>query len=150
MASTLTNLLYHVVFSTKERQNIIESSFRENLYSYMGGIIRGEKGILISIGGTQDHIHIFMKIPPDVSVSHMLKCLKGNSSKWVNENKHSKIHFNWQIGYGAFTVSQSNIEAVIKYIEHQEEHHRKQTFKEELISLLEKNNIEYDERYLWI
>ncbi len=150
MASTLTNLLYHVVFSTKERRNIIESLFRENLYSYMGGIIRGEKGILISIGGTQDHIHIFIKISPDVSVSHMLKCLKGNSSKWVNENKHSKIHFNWQIGYGAFTVSQSNIEAVIKYIEHQEEHHRKQTFKEELISLLEKNNIEYDERYLWI
>ncbi len=149
MASTLTNLLYHVVFSTKERQNIIESSFRENLYSYVGGIVRGEKGILINVGGTNNHIHLFMKVYPAVSISQILQCIKGNSSKWINEKKHTKMHFNWQTGYGAFSVSQSNAGAVINYIEHQEEHHKKQTFKEELIMLLEKHKIEYDEKYLW-
>ncbi len=105
MASTLTNLLYHVVFSTKERQNIIESSFRENLYSYIGGIVRGEKGILINIGGTDNHIHLFMKVSTAVSTSQMLQCIKGNSSKCINEKKHTKMHFNWQTGYGAFSVS---------------------------------------------
>ena len=150
MASTLTNLLYHVVFSTKNRQRILHKKYREKLYKYIGGIIRGEKSILISIGGTEDHIHIFIKIRPDVTVSHMLKCIKGNSSKWINENKYAEIHFNWQSGYGAFSVSQSSVNAVINYIEHQEEHHKKQTFKEELILLLKKNKIDYDEQYLWI
>ena len=90
-----------------------------------------------------------MKDSPAVSISQMLQCIKGNSSKCINDKKHTKMHFSWQTVYGAFTVSQSNADVVINYIKHQEEHHKKQTFKEELIVLLDKHKIEYNEKYLW-
>jgi putative transposase len=149
MPSTHTNLLYHIVFSTKCRIPLITKNIQEELYRYIGGIIRGEGGISLEIGGTIDHIHLLTKFKPAISISEMLARIKANSSKWVNENNMKLRKFGWQEGYGAFSVSESQIGAVGKYIRGQEEHHRKQTFQEEYVALLKRHGIEYDERYLW-
>jgi REP element-mobilizing transposase RayT len=137
--STFTSLSYHVVFSTKYRKELIEEAFKEDLYSYIGGIIRGENGHLIEICGTSDHIHILAGFNPSIAVSDMVKRIKGNSSKWLNEEKTTR--FRWQPGYGAFTVSH--------YIATQEEHHKKKTFEEEFISLLERHGIAYDPMFVF-
>ncbi len=148
MASTLTNLLYHVVFSTKGRAPLITGVIREPLYRYIGGIIKNQRGALIEIGGVADHVHLLARFPASKAVSDMLRDLKSDSSGWINqEGRHER--FGWQTGYGAFTVSQSQVGTVRRYIQRQEEHHRQSSFKEELIALLEKHEIEYDERYLW-
>jgi len=149
MGSTLTHLVYHIVFSTKGRQNIVTPALRETFYPYIGGIIRGEKGAMLKIGGTMDHIHILASLPPTLSVSDALQCIKGSSSRWVNEGGSLKAHFEWQRGYGAFTVSESMIKTVSRYIENQEDHHRAQSFKEEYLALLQKHEVKYDERYIW-
>lgn len=149
MPSSLTNLLYHVVFSTKGRQPEIVPGFREDLYAYVGGIIRSEKGKLIEIGGMANHVHVLARFSPAVSVSDMLKMIKGNSSRWVNKSGKRPAKFAWQKGYGAFSVSESGCEAVVNYIRNQEAHHRKMTFKEEFKLLLDKHQVEYDEEYLW-
>ena len=157
MGSTLTHLVYHIVFSTKGRQNIVTPALRETMHPYIGGIpsaplragIRGGKGAMLKIGGTMDHIHILASLPPTLSVSEALRRIKGNSSKWVNEGGRKEAHFEWQRGYGAFTVSESMIETVSRYIENQEEHHRVKCFKEEYLILLQKHGVKYDERYIW-
>ena len=149
MPSTHTNLLYHIVFSTKQRIALITDDFQEELYKYIGGIIRAEGGVQLEIGGTSDHIHILAKIKPAISVSEMLAKIKANSSKWVNDHKMKLRKFAWQEGFGAFTVSESQAPSVREYIQNQEEHHRKQTYQEELVALLERHGIEYDPRYLW-
>jgi REP element-mobilizing transposase RayT len=145
MAGTYTQLLYHIVFSTKERRQLIMPAIRDELYHYIGGIIRGEDGALDTIGGTRDHVHILARIPPTVAVSDMLRRIKSNSSKWA----HERARFAWQSGYGAFSVSTSGIPDVRAYIEAQEDHHKKMSFKEEFLSMLKKHNIEYDEKYIW-
>lgn len=149
MGSTLTHLVYHIVFSTKGRQDIVVPALRETLYPYIGGIIRGEKGAMLKIGGTTDHIHILTALPPTLPVSEALRCIKGNSSKWVNEGGSLKAHFGWQRGYGAFTVSESLVEPVSRYIENQEEHHRVKSFKDEYLQFLKEQGVKYDERYIW-
>jgi putative transposase len=149
MANTFTNLLYHIVFSTKDRIPLIERDLQGRLYEYMGGIIRGEGGVLLEIGGVADHVHLLTKLKADIAVSDMLRLMKANSSKWVNEERLIAGRFGWQTGYAAFTVSESQVSRVRKYIRSQESHHAKVSFKEELIALLKKNRIEYDERYLW-
>ena len=149
MASTLTNLLYHIVFTTRKRQNLIIPALSVELYPYIGGIIREEKGKLLKIGGTLNHVHILARFSASVSVSEMLRRIKGSSSKWVNESSNGTSHFAWQRGYGAFSVSESSVENVISYIENQEEHHRKITFEGEFLLLLQKHGIPYDEKYIW-
>jgi len=149
MGSTLTHLVYHIVFSTKGRQNTVVPALREALHPYIGGIIRGEKGAMLKIGGTMDHIHILSSLPPTLSVSEALRRIKGNSSKWINEGGIIKTHFEWQRGYGAFTVSESMVETISRYIENQEEHHRVKSFKEEYLLLLQQHGVKYDERYIW-
>jgi putative transposase len=149
MPSTHTNLLYHLGFSTKCRIPLITPNFQEELYRYIGGIIHGEGGIFLEIGGINDHIHILTKFKPSITVSEMTARIKGNSSKWVNEEKLEMRKFGWQEGYGAFSVSESQVPGLTKYIRTQEEHHHKQTFQEEYVALLQKHRIEYDERYLW-
>ena len=149
MPSTFTNLLYHIVFSTKHREPLITDELQEELYRYIGGIIRAEGGVLLEIGGVADHVHLLSKIKPVVTVSEMLNRIKANSSKWVNENNKSKQRFSWQEGYAAFSVSESQVPLVKEYIQHQEDHHRKQTFQEELVAILEKHGVEYDPRHLW-
>ena len=149
MSGTYTNLLYHLVFSTKLRKPWITAPIRDELYKYMGGIIRGERGVLLEIGGTADHVHLLTRFKTQPSVAEMLQRIKANSSKWVNEEK-TRIHkFGWQDGYGAFTVSHSQVGRVRRYIKTQAEHHRVQDFKVEFRTLLDKHGIEYEERHLW-
>jgi REP element-mobilizing transposase RayT len=149
MGSTLTNFLNHVVFSTKRRSRLITSEIKDHLYPYLGGIIKGEGGIPMSIGGTADHVHILLKSTPTLSFSNLMQKVKGNSSKWLGEQAWYQGAFSWQRGYAAFSVSQSMAEKVDAYIRRQEEHHRKVTFEEELIEILEKHGVQYDKRYLF-
>jgi putative transposase len=148
MASTFTNLLYHTVFSTKDRLPTIHEGLRERLYEYIGGIIRGERGVLLEIGGIPDHVHLLMKLKSDMAVAEIVRLIKSNSSKWLNDSNGPTGRFEWQTGYGAFSVSESQVRKVRKYIQDQESHHAKVSFRDELIALLEKHGIEYDERYL--
>ena len=146
---TYTNLLYHIVFGTKCREPLITNDVQDELYSYLGGIISGEKGIPMEIGGVSDHVHILAKFSPNISVSDMLQKVKGNSSKWAKQRFDRLGEFHWQVGFGGFSVSESQVVKVQRYIRGQKEHHKKRSFKEELVQLLEKNGIEYDDRYLF-
>ena len=148
MASTFTNLSYHVVFSTKERLSLIRPEFAEELYAYIGGIIRREKGMPIMIGGVANHVHLLARFHPAVSVSDMLRIIKAKSSKWINDG-WGRHRFSWQRGYSAFSVSESQLDKVSQYIARQAAHHSKVSFQTELLSLLEKHRIPFDERYLW-
>lgn len=149
MGSTFTNLLYHVVYSTKYRHNLITPALQAELYPYIGGIIRENRGSLIEIGGMPDHVHLLALFSPTIAVSDMLRLIKTNSSKWANERPDVAGRFEWQTGYAAFSVSQSQAPRVRQYIQRQQEHHRVHSFKEEFIGLLRKHNIQYDERYLF-
>jgi REP element-mobilizing transposase RayT len=149
MANTYSSLLYHFVFSTKKREPLITRDFKDDLYSYMGGIIRGENGSLIEIGGRADHVHILARMKSEPSVAVLIKTVKSKSSKWVNERSDFQGRFGWQTGYGAFTVSPSQLQKVREYIRNQQEHHRGRTFQEEYIELLKRHGIEFDERYVW-
>jgi putative transposase len=149
MSSTLTNLLYHVVFSTKNRDPIITKPIRGELYKYMGGIVRGEGGTLLEIGGMPDHVHLVVRFKAEPSVATMVKIVKSKSSKWLNEQPKRPGRFEWQRGYAAFTVSVSQLEPVRAYVRNQEQHHRRKMFQDELRLMLEKHGMEYDERYLW-
>jgi len=147
--STYTSLTYHLIFSTKYRIPRIDEALKSELYAYIGGIIRGEKGELLEIGGIADHIHILAGFHPTKTVSAMLQHTKGSSSKWINEEKRPPERFEWQPGYGAFTVSQSQVPTVRRYIQQQEEHHRKQSFKDEFLAFLKRHNIDYDPKYVF-
>jgi len=147
--STCTQLSYHIVFSTKYRSKLILDSFGERLYQYIGGIIRTQKGHLIEIGGIEDHIHILANISPTKSISDAIRDIKANSSKWCNELPDRTHRFEWQKGYGAFTVSYSQIDSVRSYIKNQREHHQTKTFEEEYIAFLQLNNVKFDQQYLF-
>jgi REP element-mobilizing transposase RayT len=149
MGHTFTNLLTHVIFSTKDREPYIDAELKPEMYAYLGGMVREIKGKAFSINGTADHVHLLLSLPPTIPLSEAMKTLKANSSRWVSSKWKSRHDFGWQIGYGAFSVSKSNVPNVIEYIQTQEEHHRKVTFKEELTEFLRKHEIEYDERYIW-
>ena len=149
MPSTLTNLLAHIVFSTKGREPVISEEFRKRLYAYIGGIIRSEGAESLSIGGTEDHIHLVIKISSSHALSDIVRKIKANSSKWINENHFLRGKFSWQNGYGGFSVSASQLDRVRRYIETQAEHHKTRTFKEELTEILEKHGVEFEPKYLW-
>ena len=149
MSHTYSCVLVHVVFSTKERRPTIHESIRPRLQEYLGGIARKEFGRSLIIGGTADHVHGLLSIRPAVSVAEAMRKSKSLSSGWVHETFPERRDFAWQEGYGAFSVSPSSAEKVKRYIERQESHHRRMTFKEEFIALLERHNIPYDERYIW-
>ncbi len=147
--STYTSLTYHIIFSTKYRKPRIDDAWKDDLYSYIGGIIRSEKGQLLEIGGIPDHIHILAGFHPTVAVSDMLQHIKGGSSKWINNEKKSRERFEWQAGYGAFTVSQSQVPTVRQYVQRQDEHHQKRSFKDEFLAILKRHNIDYDLKYVF-
>ena len=149
MPTTYTNLLYHIVFSTKQRVPLISDEWKEELYRYIGSIIRAEGGVQIEIGGVNDHVHILVKLKPSVSVSEVLNKIKTNSSKWLNDHKMGMRKFGWQEGYAAFSVSESQVPKLVAYIRNQVEHHRNQAFQEELVELLNRHGVEYDPKYLW-
>jgi REP element-mobilizing transposase RayT len=149
MPKTYTNLLYHIVFSTRERRRLITKEKKPRLYEYVGGIVRGLGGISIAIGGIEDHLHLLAKLRPDKALSSVLRDLKANSSGWMHDVFPEVRDFSWQNGYGAFTVSASQVPSVEKYILNQETHHRKRSFRDEFVEMLKANDIEFDERFLW-
>lgn len=149
MAHTFTKLLTHIIFSAKNRVSSITPELKPPLYAYMAGILRELGGKALAINGTSDHVHILIMLPPRIALSETLRVLKTNSSRWVNQQPQPENKFEWQERYGAFSVSSSNIEAVIKYIADQETHHKKISFQEELVAFLRRNGIEYDPRFIW-
>jgi len=149
MAGTFTNFLYHIVFSTKNREPIIEETFRERLYEYIGGIFRAKEGTLLTIGGMPDHVHLMVRLKPKEAVSKTIGDMKGNVSKWINDHKLCRRHFGWQVGYGGFSVSESNLGSVKDYVKCQKEHHRTRSFQEEFLALLERHGISYDPDRIW-
>jgi len=146
---SFTQLTYHVVFGTKYRRRSIRDPIRERLYEYIGGILRAKSGHLIEIGGVQDHVHILARLSPSLAVADVIRDVKANSSKWMSEQAEAATDFEWQKGYGAFTVSYSLIETVREYIRRQAEHHRTTTFQEEYMAFLKRHGIEFRLEYLF-
>lgn len=139
----------HVVFSTKNRAPLIQPEWEDRLYSYIGGILREEKCVLLAAGGMPDHVHFLISWSKERSVADVLRVIKTNSSKWIRDTIPNQEEFAWQSGYGAFAVSQSNVDQVKRYIANQKEHHQKMSFKEEFIAMLRKHGIPYEDRYVW-
>ena len=140
---------FHCVFSTKERRPLIAPSLQERLWPFLGGIARQNKMKAIEIGGVPDHVHVLLSLPSTLAIAKALQLIKGGSSKWVHDTFREHWRFGWQVKYGAFSVSVSQLDKTIQYIRNQEAHHRKMTFQEEFVALLKKHRIAYDERYLW-
>ena len=140
---------FHCVFSTKDRRPLISPVLQERLWPFMGGIARQNGMTAMAIGGTEDHVHMLLSLPATMPVSKAMQLIKGGSSKWVHETFPDQRLFAWQEKYGAFSVSVSQLDTIVRYIKNQEEHHRKRSFKEEFLALLKKHGIKYDERYLW-
>ena len=149
MGHTYTNLLTHIIFSTKDRAPLLDADLKPRLFAYMGGIIRELDGIALIINGPTDHVHILAALSPKFGVSEIVGKVKANSSGWVHREFPNRRTFAWQTGYAAFNVSHSNNQSVFDYIVGQEEHHRKVSFKEELIAFLKKHEVQYDERYVF-
>ena len=149
MANTYTQINIHAIFSVKGRENIITKNFRDRLHQYIAGIINNTQNHSLAVNGYKDHIHIFFELNPVNSLSDVIRDVKANSSKWINENKFVLGHFNWQGGYGAFSYSRSQRNNVIKYIMEQEKHHAEKPFREEYMELLRKFEIPFDDRYVF-
>jgi REP element-mobilizing transposase RayT len=148
MSHTFTNLLTHVIFSTKNREPLISAAIQDDLLAYLGGIVREIGGTLRAANARPDHVHLLCSLPPTMATSEALRLVKTNSSRWVHRNRRL-AGFDWQTGYGAFSVSHSVAPAVARYIGDLEKHHRRATFQEEFLTFLKKNGIVYDERYIW-
>ena len=152
MANTYTQIYIQIVFAVKGRQNLIAKENREELHKFITGIVtnRGQK--LFAVFAMPDHVHILVSIGPTILISDLVRDIKAGSSKFINDNNWINGKFNWQEGYGAFSYSKSSVDSVVKYILNQEEHHKKKKFKEEYLGLLEKFEIDYDQKYLfdWI
>jgi putative transposase len=149
VAHTYTKLLYHTVFSTKERAPLIDAELAPDLYAYFGGIVRELNGEAIIVGGVADHVHALLRLPPTLAISDAMRVVKTNSSLWVHQTRPALWEFAWQTGYAAFTVSRSGSDSVQHYIATQEEHHRRRSYQDELRELLRRHDIDYDEAYLW-
>jgi len=149
MANTYTSLHYHFVFSTKDRELWIKPEIEGRIWAYLGGIANKNRMKPLQIGGVDDHIHILLGAPATMAPAKATQLIKGGSSAWIHTEFPELRNFEWQDGYGAFTVSKSAIPEVTAYIRNQREHHQRRTFKEEFLMLLNRHEIEYDERYLW-
>ena len=149
MANTYSQLYVHIVFPVKNRLNLIKSKNKETVQKYITGIIQNKKNKLLAISCMPDHLHLFIGLNPDISISSLVHDIKIASSKFINEKIKLAIKFQWQEGYGAFSYSHSQIGNVIKYINNQEIHHKKKTFKEEYLEVLEKFNLKYELKYVF-
>ena len=147
MSDTYSNLSVHLVFSTKDRMPLLTRDVRDHVFPYIGGIVKRQGGTIIAVGGMPDHVHVVARWPTNVCVADFVRTVKANSSKKTNEHV-TGMKFGWQRGYGAFSVSQSALSGVVQYVRNQEQHHRHRSFQDELIMLLTKHGIDYDERYL--
>lgn len=149
MAHSYVSSLFHCAFSTKERRPTIHEEFRERLWAYMGGIARKNKMKALAVGGIADHAHILLSLPSKMDIAKTVQLIKGGSSKWVQEEFPAHRHFSWQEGYGAFSIGISQVDPTVDYIQKQPEHHRRQTYQEEFIAILEKHWIAYDLKEVW-
>ena len=149
MANTYCKIYLHVVFSVRGRRNLIHKSWKDELHKYITGIVNGKEQKVYAIGGMEDHIHILLSIKPTIAVSDLIRDIKANSSKWINERGFAIGQFQWQEGFGAFSQAHAQLDSVIAYINNQEQHHKRKTFKEEYLEFLQNFNVDYDEKYLF-
>lgn len=148
MAQSLSKVILHAVFSTKNREKTIPAHLRASLHAYLAGVCRARGSEAYRVGGTEDHVHIACTLPRTLTMAKLLEEIKKPSSIWMKQQERGIAHFAWQSGYGIFSVGQSQLPGLLQYIDKQAEHHRTRTFKEELLELLEKYGVEYDEKYL--
>ena len=149
MANTYHQIYLQTVFAVKYRNAVIDKSWKEQLFGVIGNLINETKCKTIIVNGIEDHVHCFLGLKPVVSVSDLMQTVKAKSSKYINDHKLTKERFEWQGGYGVFSYSQSAVESVFKYIQNQEAHHKKQTFKDEYLEFLKKFKVEFDEHYIF-
>ena len=149
MAHTYSNLLTHIVFATKDRQPLIDPTLETRLFPYLGGILRELGGKLDVINGVDDHIHLLTELPPSIAVAEAVGKVKGSSSLWIHESFPDRSKFAWQRGYAAFSVSKSGVASVAAYIDRQKEHHKKRSFQDEFLELLQRHGVSINEKYLW-
>lgn len=152
MAGTFSQIYIQVVFAVRGRENLIARQWKDELHKYIAGIIRAKGQKTIIVNGVPDHVHVFVGLKPSMAISDLVRDIKNNSTNFINERGFLRKKFNWQEGFGAFSYAHSQIGAVYNYILHQEEHHRKKSFKEEYMKMLKQFNVEYNEKYLfdWI
>jgi REP element-mobilizing transposase RayT len=143
---SFNSVLVHCVWSTKNREPILATDLRDRLWPYLGGIARENKMKALAIGGAADHVHMLISLPPTLSIAKTVQLLKGNSSKWIHETFPKMRAFQWQEGYGAFSIGVSGVDATISYIRNQTKHHRTRTFREEFIAMLRRHGLDYDKR----
>lgn len=148
MANTYTQLYVHFVFAVQNRLSLIHSSWEEELYKYITGIVKNNKHKMIAINGMPDHIHIFIGLHVTQSIADFMRIVKGESSEWINKKQFVKGRFNWQEGYGAFSYSHNHVQQVYNNVMNQKKHHEKKSFFEEYKELLKKFDVKYDEKYL--
>jgi len=149
MANTYSQIYIQIVFAVKGRTNLIPSRHRDELHKYITGIVTNKNQKLLAIFAMPDHVHILIGLKPNMSISNLVRDIKASSSKFISEKNWVKGKFSWQEGFGAFSYSKSQIDQVVKYILNQEEHHKKRTFKEEYLDILQKYDVAYDEQYLF-
>lgn len=149
MANTYTQLYIQIVFAVKGRMNAIHEANRERIEKYMSGIVQNNDHKLLAIYCMPDHCHILIGYDPVQALSDLVRDVKAGSSKWINEQKMNRFRFSWQQGFGAFSYSRSHLDRIIRYIRNQPEHHKRKTFKEEYLELLNKFDVDYDEKYLF-
>lgn len=149
MANTYHQIYLQTIFAVKYRNAVINKVWKETLFGVIGNLINEAKCKTIIVNGVQDHIHCFIGLKPVVSVSELMKTVKSKSSKYINDHKLIPERFEWQDGYGVFSYGQSGVDAVYKYIQNQEAHHKKQTFRVEYLGFLKKFKVEYDEQYIF-
>ncbi len=149
MASTLTKILVHVIYSTKHRIDLIPASLDAGLYAYIGGICRRMDSPLLAMNGTSNHVHMLLSLGKTVAMSELMLNVKRDSSKWMKERDRSLREFGWQDGYFGFSIGESGVAKLREYIAGQKEHHRELDFKDEVRGFLRKYGVEWDERYIW-
>jgi len=149
MANTYTQIHIHAVFAVKYRQALIHKSWKDELFKYITAIVQEKEHKMLIINGVEDHVHMLFGFRPTQSLSELMYNVKSFSSGWINKKGFLPVKFNWQNGYGAFSYAKSDLKNVIRYIENQEEHHRKESLKKEYIKLLDKFEVDYDEKYIF-
>ena len=149
MPQSLANVLLHIIFSTKERAPLISPEIQDDLHAYLAQACKTCGCPALQVGGTQDHVHIACSLSRTITISKLIEEIKKSSSKWIKARDHNFGHFAWQTGYGVFSVGQSSLPELTRYIAQQQEHHAARTFQEELRAFLKKYRVEYDEQYVW-
>ena len=149
MANTFSQLYVHVVFAVKGRSNCIDAKWKEKLYRYINGLINNKGQHLMMINGVADHVHLLIGLKPECNLSELIRDIKSNSSKWVNENRLVPGRFEWQTGFGAFSVGQLQVQRIVNYIKNQEEHHREKTFRDEYVEFLNSEGIQFNPKYIF-